>query len=71
MKKISVLALAAALGCGGALAATTHDTGSSASHSAHALASDVKGALHKLGDATRNLFHRADASLHRGREHKA
>jgi hypothetical protein len=43
---------------------TRHE--SSASSSAHQLAADFKGAMHKLADATRHALHRADAALHRG-----
>jgi hypothetical protein len=67
--KLQTLFVAALLACGSAVhAADTHDSGkagATAKADAHQLATEVKGALHKLGAATRHLVHRADAAVHR------
>lgn len=66
--KLPAFVMAAALACGStAFAADTQDTGSAASSAkgtAHQLATDFKQAVHKLGDATRRVLHRADAAIH-------
>ena len=72
--KISTLAFAAALAVTGSAFAASHDhdsgsSSSSAGASAHELASNFTGALHKIGAATRHALHRADASLHRMGKH--
>jgi len=70
--KIPALAFAAALlVTGSAFAAQDHDTGASSSSNAtaHQLASNFTGALHKIGAATRHALQRADASLHRLGKH--
>ena len=70
--KLQTLFVAALLAAGTAVhAADSHDSGNaggSAKADAHQLASDFKGALHKLGNATRHLLHRADAAVHRSGE---
>lgn len=67
--KIPALVIALALGCGtSAFAAESHHdapSGHSAQTSMHQLATDFKGAMHKLGQATRHALRRADESLHR------
>jgi hypothetical protein len=68
MKKIPALLVAAVLGCGTcAFAAdTSYDSASShAKATAHQVASDLKGALHKIGSATKRGILRADAALQR------
>lgn len=70
--KIPALAIAAALlVTGSAFAARDHDAGASSSSNgtAHQLAIDFTGALHKIGAATRHALRRADASLHRLGKH--
>jgi hypothetical protein len=68
MKKIPALLVAAALGCGSAAFAADGSYGSNASAAhpeAHRIATDLKGALHKIGSATKHAILRADAALHR------
>ena len=70
--KITAIALTATLALTGSAFAAAHESdsgSSSAGPSAHQLASNFTGALHRIGAATRNALHRADASLHRMGKH--
>lgn len=69
--KTTAIVLALALGCAaGAQAADRQDYGSSSSNGTpHQMTTDVRVALHRLGNATRYAWHRLDASLHRMGHH--
>lgn len=67
MNRISVIALALALGCAGSVYAASAQDGSApkSGTTTHQVGSDISSALHKMGAATRDMLHRAGAALHR------
>lgn len=72
MKIPAVLIAVALLGGSSTFAASSSDrssASSSARSTGHELMTDAKLAMHKLGVATRHALHRADAALHRDRDH--
>jgi hypothetical protein len=62
---VSIALLAAAPVFAASTAHGDRSSNGSASSSTHQLAADFKGAMHKIGAATRQALHRADAALHR------
>lgn len=71
MHKITALAAGLFLGCAAsAFAAQGNDAGMAQQDgSAHRVTTELKGAFHRVGAATRHLLRRADDSLHRAGHH--
>lgn len=71
MHKITAIATGLLLGCAAsAFAAQGADTGTTQQDgSGHRFTTELKGAFHRVGAATRHLLRRADGSLHPAGHH--